>query len=528
MLLSSLVGGLIQKLCDVPTLGAYPVTVTLFLALGISVLTQSIYNVFFHPLNSYPGPLLWRAARLPYVVRALQGRLVYDMLKLHKRYGPIVRVAPNELSVQYEDAWEEVHGGTYDNEMQKWKPYYRVQPEQTGFIMTAPPEDHSKMRRALSYGFSDRGIHELESHMITTLDIMLDRLIGICGGQDHKSPHKPVKGDVCLGEATIDVTKWCNFITFDMIGMLTFGESFNCLKTGTYHPWVEPIVKLTRYSGILANLGFYPKFQELLLRLFGGVICRRMNFHQNHSRAALERRAEKEERSDLLSESLKQAQVSEHHPLSWDKLVMNASTLVVAGSETSATTLTAALYLILSNPDSYHRLQNEVRSAFRSKSDINIFAVNKLVYMLACLNETMRMLPAVPGGLPRVVSSGGRVLNGKFVPEDTIVAIWHWALYHNDNFFQHPFEFHPERFLGVPDFMSDARHMFQPFHVGRRACIGRSLAYAEMKLILARLIFEFDMEIVDKDCNWLRQLRPFNFWYKTPLYVRIKARECLG
>jgi hypothetical protein len=99
-----------------------------------------VYNLFFHPLRSYPGPLLWRAAHLPYVVRALQGQLVYDMLKLHERYGPMVRVAPNELA--YEGVWDEVQGGTYEEEMQKWKPYYRVQPKQTRFIFTAPPDEH--------------------------------------------------------------------------------------------------------------------------------------------------------------------------------------------------------------------------------------------------------------------------------------------------------------------------------------------------------------------------------------------------
>jgi cytochrome P450 len=268
------------------------------------------YNLFFHPLSSYPGPILWRAVRLPYVVRALQGQLVYDMLEMHKRYGPIVRVAPNELALAYEEVWEEVQGGTYENETPKWEAYYRVQPRQTGFIMTAPREDHSQMRRALSYGFSDRGIRDMESRMVEKLDKMLDRLLGLCGGRDTVLSDRDAQGDAKLGEAVIDIAKWCNFLTFDMIGELTFGESYECLETGTYHPWVKPIVELTHYSGILANLGFYPKFQELLLKMFGGFICRRMEFHQKHSRAALERRAAKPDRTDLLSESLKQTLVS--------------------------------------------------------------------------------------------------------------------------------------------------------------------------------------------------------------------------
>jgi cytochrome P450 len=97
---------------------------------------------------------------------------------------------------------------------------------------------------------------------------------------------------------------------------------------------------------------------------------------------------------------------------------MNAGVLVVAGSETTAITIAAALYFLLTNPHAHMQLLSEIRGAFKSEREINIASVNKLEYMLACLNETMRMLPAVAGGLPRVVPHGGRLLNGSFVPED--------------------------------------------------------------------------------------------------------------
>lgn len=76
---------------------------------------------------------------------------------------------------------------------------------------------------------------------------------------------------------------------------------------------------------------------------------------------------------------------------------MNASSLVVAGAETSATTVTAALSLLLANPEAYRKLRAEVKGAFNSKNDITMSAVNNLSYMLACLDETMRMLPPCLG-----------------------------------------------------------------------------------------------------------------------------------
>ena len=97
---------------------------------------------------------------------------------------------------------------------------------------------------------------------------------------------------------------------------------------------------------------------------------------------------------------------------------MNASVLVVAGSETTATTLTAVLFFLLTNKKAHERLVAEVRNAFENEDEITIASVNKLEYLLACLNETMRILPAVPFGLPRVVPKGGRIMNGKLVPQD--------------------------------------------------------------------------------------------------------------
>jgi hypothetical protein len=270
------------------------------------ILAHCAYNIFLHPLKSFPGPLLWRSFRAPYLVRALQGQLAFDLLELHRHYGPIVRIAPNELALAFEGVWDKVQGGTYDNEIPKLNNYYRVQADQTEFIMTAPPEDHAQMRRALSYGFSDRGIRDMESRMIEMLDKMLGRLNDICSGRDGIPNDPAAQRD----EAVIDIAKWCNFLTFDMIGELAFGESYNCLETASYHPWVRPIVHLTHYSGVLAVLGFYPKFQTLLLNVFGSLICRRMESHQQHSRDALERRGMRPDRTDLLSQSLKQAKAS--------------------------------------------------------------------------------------------------------------------------------------------------------------------------------------------------------------------------
>jgi hypothetical protein len=97
---------------------------------------------------------------------------------------------------------------------------------------------------------------------------------------------------------------------------------------------------------------------------------------------------------------------------------MNASTLIVAGSETTATLLSGAIYLLLANPDKLAKLVKEVRSTFKSDEEITLTSVQSLTYMLACLNESLRCYPPVASGLPRVVPKGGNVVAGQFIPED--------------------------------------------------------------------------------------------------------------
>lgn len=100
-----------------------------------------------------------------------------------------------------------------------------------------------------------------------------------------------------------------------------------------------------------------------------------------------------------------------------DALAANASLLIVAGSETTATLLAGATYMLLRDPEAMKKLTEEVRSTFKSEEEITLSSVGNLEYMLACLNEAMRLYPPVPIGMPRVVPKGGAKVAGTFVPE---------------------------------------------------------------------------------------------------------------
>lgn len=68
------------------------------------------YSVFFHPLSSFPGPTWGRFTRIPFWISSIMRNQAEWMLKLHEKYGPVVRISPNELSYTDAQAWKDIYG----------------------------------------------------------------------------------------------------------------------------------------------------------------------------------------------------------------------------------------------------------------------------------------------------------------------------------------------------------------------------------------------------------------------------------
>lgn len=119
------------------------------------------------------------------------------------------------------------------------------------------------------------------------------------------------------------------------------------------------------------------------------------------------------------------------------------------------------------------RLTDEVRSTFAKEEEINLLSVQKLKYMHAVLEESLRMFPPIPGPAPRMIHAGGEMVCGRFMPEGTVVNVWQTVQNYNPENFVLASEFHPERWLGDERFAGDKRDAFQPFSLGARVCIGK-------------------------------------------------------
>jgi cytochrome P450 len=122
--------------------------------------------------------------------------------------------------------------------------------------------------------------------------------------------------------------------------------------------------------------------------------------------------------------------------------------------------------------------------------------LNSCKYLRACLDESMRLSPPVPGILPRTVLPGGFKIDGHFLAEGTEVGVCTYAIHHNKKYFSEPFEYRPERWLDDDEQLEDAQKAFSPFSLGPRGCIGKNMAYMEMMITMARVLIMFEIRLV--------------------------------
>lgn len=179
-----------------------------------------------------------------------------------------------------------------------------------------------------------------------------------------------------------------------------------------------------------------------------------------------------------------------------EELVGESATLIVAGSDTTSTTLAGVFYYLSQNQGgAYERAAAEIRSTFASLEDIRMGPkLATCSYLRACIEETLRLSPPTGSALWREVSQGGTVIAGQFVPAGCDVGVGIYAIHHNPMFHSEPFKFRPGRFLENEENEENnvSRQAFMPFSLGTRGCIGKGLAMVELMLTMASVLWLCD------------------------------------
>lgn len=200
-----------------------------------------------------------------------------------------------------------------------------------------------------------------------------------------------------------------------------------------------------------------------------------------------------------------------------------AATLVSAGSETTSTALTGMLVFLLTHPESLAKLCHEVRSSYASYGDINGDAAAQLPYLNGVIQEGLRLFPPGPAGLPRI--SPGGTIAGHYVPPGYSVRVSLCNTQVDPRYWRDADQFRPERWC--EEGYDDVKEAWGPFSRGPRVCIGINLAMLEMRVILSKMMWLYDMEWVNRMDNYWDLCKLRFLWYKPPLMIRYHPRAGL-
>ncbi|PVH83179.1 cytochrome P450 [Cadophora sp. DSE1049] len=435
-----------------------------------------IYRVFFHPLARYPGPFFAKVSDFYSMYTAWTGDRHLDFHRCHEKYGPVFRYGPDSLSFNSHAALTDIY--SVKSNVRKSDFYNMLSTPAGPNIVSAIPRDlHAKKRRILAAGFTDKAIKSMEEYMLIHIRSLCEKLA---------SATEP-----------LDVSNWLNYLTGDILGELAFGKPFGFLEESKNRYILDALNGSAAYA-LISGVTVTPLKTILPRILFPHLTASRIKYRTFAiSQAEQRTKMTGSDRKDFYHYFMEYKNPHTDERLPLREMFAEANNLIIAGSDTTATALSATVFYLTHNPHALQKVKGELRTAFAGMDIEDVRSGPTLTsckYLKACIDEAMRMTPPLPGIVPRVVLPGGIDIDGHSIPTGVEVGISAYSLHHNSSHFSDSFEYRPERFLDAE--AEDTLKHFAPFSVGPRACIGRNLAYMEMMILLARMLLLFDVKAV--------------------------------
>ncbi|KAH2293159.1 hypothetical protein KXV50_003788 [Aspergillus fumigatus] len=410
--------------------------------LGVLTVAYVTYNRFFHPLRSIPGPFLASITPWVQLYHGLKGDRHLWLHRLHEKYGSHVRAAPNFVSINTDRGLHDIYG--HGKRLRKAN-FYNAFPAIKGVYNTHNAIDkamHGRKRRVLSQAFSDQALKSME-------DVMLLHVRQLCeiltGGLDGPKGEKSATAVFNLGD-------WFSYLTYDVMGELCFGKSFDMLISSGRRKLIELVDRAANrhyVCGLWMPLDTWHLDQILIHKLTND----RWNFIMNSRVEANERAKERTQaghdaKKDFFYYLLNAKDPETGKGLTTPELWGEANVLMIAGSDTTSTTMSATIFYLVRNPRAMELLRKEIRENFSSVEEIVTGPkLNELVYLKACIDEAMRLAPAVPGAPPREVMEGGAMIDGVFLPEGTDCGTPTYSIHRQPEYYREPEVYIPERWI---------------------------------------------------------------------------------
>ncbi|KAI3597833.1 cytochrome p450, partial [Moniliophthora roreri] len=469
-----------------------------------------------HPLAKYPGPFLARTTKIWTVWKAFDGKLPQYYERLHAQYGSIVRTGPNEISVIEKDMIPHILGSQGMPKGPLWEGR-RITPSKDkgnySLIGQRDSNRHAQLRKAWNRAFSAEALLDYQDILVKRARELASRL----------------EATYREGQKQVDIAKWISYFSFDFMGELAFGGGFDLLQNGDKNGYQAGMEKALMYVFRDFSEGRVKKCQSLpsltqqipwlahAIRLLPVGGSATSAFGAFAVKQAKIRSTQNVTQKDLFYHLVTNT-YSDEDESPFPLIVSNAVLAIIAGSDTTASVLSNAVYYLLANPQDLDHVRQEIDQALprlqdgSTPSDMQVLA--GLPWLNAVINETLRLQPPVPTGLQRAPErgSGGKMIGTIFLKEGTAVQVPPYVLHRDPRYFSpDPQKFWPERWIRAGEDPKIVLELgaFVPFSSGPANCAGKRLALLELRVVLALLISRFELSFATgwDVRNWEKNLR---------------------
>ncbi|KAK3987537.1 putative cytochrome P450 E-class, group I [Cladorrhinum sp. PSN332] len=453
----------------------------------------------WHRLREAPGPFLGRFSYVWIAYHILKGDVKEVMGDLHDKYGPVVRIGPNQVITSDPEVLRTIASARTRYLRPDWNRGGKFHAEYENLFTIIDNEEHDIHKAKTIGGYSGR---EMGSQFEPAVDAEMNSLIALIR-RKFLSDEKQLR--------PMDVSEVMRYLTMDVITHLGYGKSFGHLNEGSdVYGWVAstgsywmmtlslfielPLTRgmmFSKYS--LGNLG--PKFtDESGPGKIMGVI---------HDLVSERFRGDSKPRGDMVNAFIRNG-------LTQEEIEGEAMLQIVAGSDTTTNVLSATLMQLVSSPHAYSRLKREIHDAIASGNApadgvISYQQALKLPYLQGVVWEGFRSACAVVYSHYKEVPSGGDTFHGVFLPEGTNLGHNSGAMTRRPDIFgQDVAVFRPERFSDVDEATraTRIRALDIIFGGGRWMCSGKTVAMYEMNKTIFELMKEFDIQLLRPEKGW--------------------------
>ncbi|KAH8758356.1 cytochrome P450 family protein [Diaporthe sp. PMI_573] len=476
---------------------------------GVTII-YSLIRAAISPLRSIPGPFSARFSRLWYLHKVWTGVLPRLNIDLHRKYGPVVRIAPNEYSLDDPAAVKAIYGlGTTFTK----GPWYSASglPFKKDWNMFQMPENdkHVAIRKKLA------GLYTMSS--LVKMEAQVDECIALVETRFR---------EIARAGTAVDLQQWMQCYAFDVIGNITVAKRFGFLDAGQDD--MNLIRSLDFFIVYAARVGIYPELHKFLF-LYGAAGAQAMVKIIKFVREEMKQYATDKTIGDnfFLARALRLHKEKPDYFTDFE-VYSTAAANINAGSDTTSISLTAVMWNLLKHPESLAKLRAEIDTMISNgeiSESLTFSDTQKMPYLQAVVKEAIRLHPAAGLPMQRVVPKGGAQLAGQFFPEGTYVGINSWVAHRNAEVFgSRVDDFRPERWL-TGDEETDRKmdRYFLTFGHGARTCLGKNISMMEMCKLVPKLVRKFDLELADPNA----ELKTYNVWFvkQTDLKVRVSERK---